>query len=58
MQPSGFRGAFRTDDDARAVYGESAGISQTIPRAVALPADADDLVTLVRWASIAEQCCC
>lgn len=53
MQPSGFRGDFRIDDDARAVYGESAGIAQAVPRAVALPADANDVVTLVRWARAA-----
>lgn len=49
--PAGFRGAFRTDDDARAVYSESAGVARIIPAAVAVPADADDVVTLVRWAS-------
>jgi FAD/FMN-containing dehydrogenase len=53
MQPTGFRGIFRTDDDARAAYGESAGIARMVPRAVALPADADDIVTLVRWARAA-----
>lgn len=51
VPPIGFRGVFRADDDARAVYSEAAGIGRVIPRAVALPADADDLSTLVRWAS-------
>jgi FAD/FMN-containing dehydrogenase len=51
IPPSGFRGVFRTDDDARAVYSEAAGIARVLPRAVALPADPDDLSTLVRWAS-------
>ncbi|HEV8495979.1 MAG TPA: FAD-binding oxidoreductase [Gemmatimonadaceae bacterium] len=51
VPPIGFRGVFRADDDARAVYSEAAGIGRAIPRAVALPADADDLSTLVRWAS-------
>lgn len=46
----GFRGAFRTDDEARAVYSEAAGIGRIIPRAVAVPVDADDAATLVRWA--------
>jgi len=49
--PSGFRGAYRIDDDARAAYSEAAGIGRVWPRAVAVPVDVDDLVTLVRWAS-------
>jgi len=49
--PAGFRGTFRSDDEARAVYSEAAGIGRIIPRAVAVPADADDLSTLVQWAS-------
>lgn len=49
--PVGFRGVFRADDDARAVYSEAAGIARVIPRAVALPADPEDLSILVRWAS-------
>src|SRR6185437_4235758 len=49
--PEDFRGAFRTDDDARAVYSEAAGIARALPRAVAVPLDADDLVALVRWAA-------
>jgi len=48
--PTGFRGAFRADDDARAVYAESAGIARIWPRAVAVPVDVDDLSLLVRWA--------
>lgn len=48
--PPGFRGAFRADDDARAVYSEAAGIGRILPRAVAVPCDADDAATLVRWA--------
>lgn len=48
--PPGFRGAFRADDDARAVYAEAAGIGRIRPRAVAVPADAADAATLVRWA--------
>lgn len=48
--PPGFRGPFRTDDLARAYYSEGAGIYRIIPRAVAVPHDLDDLVTLVRWA--------
>ncbi len=52
--PSGFRGTFRSDDGARAVYSEAAGVGRIIPRAVAVPADADDVVTLVRWAAEAQ----
>lgn len=51
MRPSEFRGVFRDDDAARAVYSESAGVARVIPRAVAVPADQDDVVALVRWAS-------
>jgi FAD/FMN-containing dehydrogenase len=49
--PAGFRGVFRTDERARAVYSESAGIARIIPDAVAVPADAADVETLVRWAA-------
>src|SRR4051812_37280221 len=47
----GFRGAFRDDLPARAVYSEAAGIARILPRAVAVPLDADDATTLVRWAA-------
>ena len=36
---------------ARGVYAEGAGIARAIPAAVAVPADADDVATLVRWAA-------
>ena len=45
------RGAFRTDDRARACYAEGAGIYRIVPSAVAVPADVADLRTLVRWAA-------
>jgi FAD/FMN-containing dehydrogenase len=48
--PESFRGIFRIDDAALAVYSEGAGIARMIPRAVAVPADAEDVQTLVRWA--------
>ena len=51
MTPPGFRGTFREDDLARAMYSEAAGIGRVIPTAVAVPVDADDVVTLVRWAA-------
>lgn len=49
--PHGFRGVFRADDAARAVYSEAAGIGRAMPRAVALPANANDLAVLIGWAS-------
>ena len=48
--PHRFRGIFRQDLDARAVYSESAGVHRIDPVAVAVPADADDLGPLVEWA--------
>lgn len=48
--PPGFRGVFRTDDDARDVYSEAAGIGRSLPAAVAVPTDVEDLSLLVRWA--------
>lgn len=49
--PEDFRGVFRTDLAARAVYSEGAGIARMLPAAVAVPADAEDVVTLVQWAA-------
>ena len=49
-RPESFRGPFRTDDAALAVYSEGAGIARIIPRAVAAPADIADVQTIVRWA--------
>ena len=51
IAPPSIRGVWRTDDDARAVYSEAAGIQRLVPRAVAVPADADDVAALVRWAA-------
>ncbi len=45
-----FRGVYRNDLAARAVYAEAAGIGRVIPQAVAVPADVNDVVALVRWA--------
>jgi FAD/FMN-containing dehydrogenase len=50
IPPVGFRGAYRSDDLARAIYSEAAGIGRIIPAAVAVPQDADDVITLVKWA--------
>jgi len=51
VKPPGFRGTFREDDLARAVYSEAAGIGRKIPSAVAVPVDAADVVALVVWAA-------
>jgi FAD/FMN-containing dehydrogenase len=44
------KGIYRDDLRARAAYAEGAGIYRILPRAVALPRDEDDLISLVRWA--------
>jgi len=49
--PADFRGTFRVDDEARAVYSEAAGIGRIMPRAAAVPIDVDDLSLLARWAT-------
>jgi FAD/FMN-containing dehydrogenase len=51
VRPDDFRGVFRIDAEARAVYSEAAGIGRMMPHAVAVPEDADDVVALVRWAA-------
>ena len=45
-----FRGYYREDELARAVYSEAAGIGRAIPSAVAVPVDPEDVVVLVKWA--------
>jgi FAD/FMN-containing dehydrogenase len=50
--PPGFRGVFRTDTPARAVYSEAAGIARMLPIAVAVPANEADVSALVRWARV------
>jgi len=47
--PAGFRGVFRGDLTARALYAEGAGIARCLPQAVAVPEDLDALGELVRW---------
>ena len=51
IPPAGFRGTYRDDALARAIYSEAAGIARIVPAAVAVPVDADDVVSLVRWAN-------
>lgn len=48
--PKGFRGQFRSDAAARAVYSEAAGIGRILPAAVAVPEDAEDVALLIRGA--------
>jgi FAD/FMN-containing dehydrogenase len=55
VKPDGFRGVWRDDDSARAVYAEGAGIARAMPVAVAVPADADDVAVLVRWAAVSDR---
>jgi FAD/FMN-containing dehydrogenase len=50
VRPEGFRGTFREDELARAVYSEGAGIAREIPEAVAVPVDTQDVEAIVRWA--------
>ncbi len=52
--PPGFRGTFRDDDDARGVYAEAAGIARILPRAVAVPVDAEDVTVLTHWAQMSQ----
>ncbi len=52
--PPGFRGTFRDDDDARGVYSEAAGIARILPRAIAVPVDAEDVTVLAHWAQITQ----
>jgi FAD/FMN-containing dehydrogenase len=49
-RPPRFRGVFRTDLLARALYAEGAGIARCVPQAVAVPADGEDVGPLVAWA--------
>jgi FAD/FMN-containing dehydrogenase len=51
VTPPGFRGTFREDELARAVYSEAAGIARVMPTGVAVPVDAEDVVSLVKWAA-------
>jgi FAD/FMN-containing dehydrogenase len=50
--PRGFKGVFRSDEAARALYSEGAGVFRILPEAVALPETTEDLQTLVRWAGV------
>jgi len=51
LPPPPIRGLYRTDLRARAAYAEGAGIYRIVPEAVCVPADRQDVVSLVRWAA-------
>ncbi len=51
LPPPPIRGVFRTDHRARAAYAEGAGIFRILPSAVCVPADRDDVATVIRWAA-------
>jgi FAD/FMN-containing dehydrogenase len=48
--PPNFRGVFRDDREARAVYAEAAGIQQVWPLAVTVATAASDVTAVVHWA--------
>lgn len=48
--PAGYRGEWRTDAEALAVYSDAAGIARVTPRAVARPSDSGSVQQLVAWA--------
>jgi FAD/FMN-containing dehydrogenase len=49
--PAGFRGEWMVDEARRGGFAEHSGILRALPAAVAVPADADDVAALMRWAS-------
>ncbi|HEY8257218.1 MAG TPA: FAD-binding oxidoreductase [Gemmatimonadales bacterium] len=51
LPPPPIRGVFRTDRRARAAYAEGAGIFRMLPSAVCVPADREDVASVVRWAA-------
>ncbi|HEX2094974.1 MAG TPA: FAD-binding oxidoreductase [Longimicrobiaceae bacterium] len=49
--PTGFRGRFLREEEARRPFQEASGILRLLPDAVAVPEDAADVAALVRWAA-------
>jgi FAD/FMN-containing dehydrogenase len=47
----GFRGALLRTEEERVAFSTASGILSELPRAVAVPEDADDAAALVRWAA-------
>lgn len=50
-RPPGFRGPFLLAPEEREPYSRASGVLRALPRAAALPVDAEDVATLVRWAA-------
>ena len=46
----GFRGVLVVDEAGRRPFAEASGILSALPRAVAVPRDAEDVAALLRWA--------
>ena len=51
LPPPRYAGLYRTDLRARAAYAEGAGIYRILPAAVCVPADRQDVASLVGWAA-------
>src|SRR3954463_15475547 len=51
VPPPDIKGQYRDDSRTRAAYSEGAGIYRILPRAVCLPRDEADLISLVSWAA-------
>lgn len=49
--PSAYRGVWRTDEEALAVYSEAAGIGRHMPLAVARPSDIGSVQQLAAWSN-------
>ncbi len=49
--PPSLRGSFLLEERERSRFAEASGIFHTLPQAAAIPADAEDLDSLVRWAA-------
>ena len=49
--PAAYRGDWRTDAEALAVYSEAAGIGRHVPRAVARPSDIGSVQQLAAWSN-------
>ena len=52
LPPPAIRGIFRTDRRARAAYAEGAGIFRMLPAAVCVPADREDIASVMHWATL------
>jgi FAD/FMN-containing dehydrogenase len=49
--PEGFRGGWMVDEHHRGAFAEHSGVLRSLPAAVAVPEDADDVALLAAWAS-------